>query len=190
MSIYELVVIDPPWKYRDKKTGGNHKSGSAQQYDVMTMEQIAALPVYQITAKHGVCMMWCTKPLLDVGIDVLRGWGFTYKTAVVWDKQSYGMGHWMRGSWEIVLVGVKGTVKPWYIQSVDIVTEKARRHSMKPDEFMAAIEQRCKGKKIELFARQQRDGWDCWGNEVESTFDFNKFMLGGFEQTSLFAEAK
>jgi N6-adenosine-specific RNA methylase IME4 len=176
---YELIVADPPWEYNDKKTGGSHKSGAVQQYHTMTAAQIRALPVYHVAAKNAFCLLWCTKPLLDVGLDVLRGWGFKYKTAIMWDKQNYGMGHYMRGSWEIVLVGVKGIPSPWRFQKIDIVTSKARKHSMKPEEFMVAIEQVVKGPKLELFARSLRHGWDCWGNEVESTFSFDEALMRG-----------
>ena len=84
---------------------------------------------------------------------------------------SWGMGFWYRGQVEVLLLGVKGKLKAFRIQKANFVEAKVRKHSQKPDEFYELIEATGLGPKIELFARNKRDGWDCWGNEVESDIE-------------------
>ena len=96
----------------------------------------------------------------------MEEWGFTYVTNLVWAKNTIGLGYYFRGQHEICLFGKKGQMKPESRSESTLVTAKKSKHSKKPEEFYKKIEAINSGPKIELFARNTRDGWDCWGNEV------------------------
>lgn len=122
-----------------KKRGGMN-SGAAAKYDVMTNEDIAALPIGQITEKNAVCFLWVTVPLLPEGMAVLSAWGFKYKTMLTWRKvMSLGMGFWFRGQCEHLLLGVKGTPKAFRCQEINFHQSKAGAHSSKPEHFRELI---------------------------------------------------
>ena len=169
MKKYQIICADPPWEYRNKKTGGSMKSGSITKYQTMSLQEICGLSVSTISDKNSVLFLWATVPLLPEALLVMEKWGFKYKTALFWRKiMSLGMGFWYRGQVEILLMGIKGKLKAFRIQKANFVQTKVRKHSQKPDEFYELIEASNLNPKIELFARQKRQGWDVWGNEVES----------------------
>jgi len=164
---YRVIYADPPWAYRNKRTGGSMNSGSASKYPVMTLEELAELPVPEIANKDSVLFLWATVPLLQEGIILLNMWDFEYKTSLFWRKiMLLGMGFWFRGQVEVCLLGVRGHVKPFRIQRSNFVQTKALRHSEKPEEVRQLIEATGLAPRIELFARQEVEGWSCWGNEV------------------------
>jgi len=174
---YQIIYADPPWAYRNKRTGGSMKSGAADKYPVMSLDDILALPVGAIADADAVLFLWATVPLLPEALSVVEGWGFKYKTLVVWRKiMSLGMGFWLRGQCELCLVGVKGKVKPFKLQRANFIQTKALRHSAKPEEMRKLIETTGLFPRIELFARQKVEGWDCWGNEVESDIDLMELV--------------
>lgn len=147
-------------------------SGSASKYPTMALESIKNLRVSDIAHKDSVCFLWATVPLLPEAMEVLKAWGYKYKTALFWRKiMSLGMGFWFRGQMEILLMGVRGKIKAFRIQRVNFIQAKVRKHSQKPDEFRELIEITGLSPKIELFARQKREGWDVWGNEVDSDIE-------------------
>ncbi len=121
---YEWIVADPPWPYRNVKTGGSMTSGSAAQYPVMTMDDILNLPVPEIAAKDCCCFLWTTTPLLPQGLAVLDRWGFEYKSALYWDKKNYPLGFWFRGRVEPCLIGIRGTVKAFRSSAVNIIQDE------------------------------------------------------------------
>lgn len=194
MGKYNVIYADPPWSYNDK-TGRNYEHGAAEKYDIMSNEDIANMPLSDITEKDAVCFLWVTVPLLVEGLDTLKSWGFKYKTKITWRKiMSLGMGYWFRGQCEDLLVGVKGKVKPFRQQvpnfhqsEYDIINDhvfqsKAGRHSQKPHHFRELISTAVKvsfdpPKMLELFARSRTGlfpddeykGWDVYGNEVNNS---------------------
>lgn len=169
MDKYRLIYADPPWSYRNKKTGGSMKSGSIAKYPTMSLQEICELPISDISAAESVLFLWATVPLLPEAFQVMERWGFKYKTMLTWRKiMSLGMGFWFRGQTEHLLLGVKGKVKAFRIQKANFIQCKAGKHSQKPDEFRELIELTGLQPRIELFARQKVDGWDVWGNEVKS----------------------
>ncbi len=173
MKKYQIIYADPPWKYNNVRTGGSLKSGAASHYPTMDIKSIATLPVQQIADKNSVCFLWATVPLLPEALFVLNRWGYRYKTALFWRKiMSLGMGFWFRGQVEILLLGTKGKVKAFRIQKSNFVQAKAGKHSQKPQEFRELLEEIKLQPRIELFAREKTDGWDVWGNEVESDIEF------------------
>lgn len=149
---YNVIYADPPWSYEVKKTGRDFKHGAAFNYDLMTNDDIAALPIGQITEKSAVCFMWVTVPLLPEGMATLKAWGFEYKTMITWRKiMSLGMGYWFRGQCEHLILGVKGNVKAFRQQTANFyqseyeitddqcVQSKAGKHSQKPGYFRDLI---------------------------------------------------
>lgn len=172
MKKYRLIYADPPYQYRNVRTGGSMNSGAAAKYPTMSFSEIESLPIGNIIDRDCACFLWVPVPLLPDGLSILRAWGFKYKTALFWRKiMSLGMGFWYRGQVEICLLGVSGKLKAFRIQKCNFVQSKASRHSEKPAEIRLLIEETGLIPRIELFARQKVEGWDCWGNEVESDIE-------------------
>lgn len=171
---YNIIYADPPWQYKDKKCSGN----CAKHYKCMTVKDICNLPIADISDRDCVLLIWATYPILNEALKVIDAWGFKYTSiAFQWVKQNksgqgfhFGVGHWTRSNTEPCLLATKG--KPYkYIQSKSesqLIISPIREHSRKPDEVRDKITKLFGSlPKIELFARQQIDGWDCWGNEIE-----------------------
>ncbi len=168
---YGLIMADPPWSFNAWSDGGNEKNAKAQ-YDCMSIEDICRMPVGPIAAPDCVLWLWATNPLLDKAFDVMRAWGFQFKTAGHWVKRgdsgklAFGTGYILRAAGEPFLIGVNGNPKT--SRSVRSVIEGPRReHSRKPDAAYAAAEALVTGvDRLDLFSRQTRHGWDSFGNEV------------------------
>ena len=146
-----------------------------RHYPVMDIRDIMALPVNQIAADDAVLFLWTTWPQLPQAMKVIEAWGFTYKTAGFdWTKLNkngtpfFGVGFYAKSNTEPCLLAVKGkTIKPAVNTVSMAVLAQRREHSRKPDEVIKRIEQMYPSqKKIELFAREGRPGWDAWGNEL------------------------
>jgi N6-adenosine-specific RNA methylase IME4 len=166
---YQVIYADPPYSYRNKRTGGSMISGAADKYPVMSLTDICSVPVPDLADKNSVLFLWATTPLLPEALQVMTAWGFKYKHSIYWRKiMSLGMGYWYRGQVEQLLVGVRGKVKAFRIQKTNIVQAKVRLHSQKPDEFYELIELTGLEPKIELFARNKRPGWSCYGDQIDS----------------------
>lgn len=170
---YDVILADPPWKYRNWSKRGEGK-GAAAQYDTMAVDDIMRLPVGNIAAKDSVLFMWATFPLLPQAFAVMRAWGFDYKTGGAWAKKTkngkdaFGTGYIFRSAAELFLVGTRGHVSPMNRKTRNIINAVAREHSRKPDEQYELIENLFPGtNRIELFARQHREGWDVFGNETD-----------------------
>ena len=172
MKKYQVIYADPPRLYRNKNTGGSMISGSAHKYSVMSDADICALPIKSIADKNAVLFLWATIPLLPETLEIMKVWGFNYKTAIIWRKiMSLGLGFWFRGQVELCLVGIKGNVKAFRCQKPNFIQSKVRKHSQKPEEMYELIEGLGIEPKIELFARQKREGWHSWGNEIENDIE-------------------
>jgi N6-adenosine-specific RNA methylase IME4 len=169
---YQVTVADPPWQYKNKKTGGSMKSGSAAKYPTMPLNEICDLPVPDICERDAILFLWGTTPLPRHSLEVMDAWGFRFKTKIYWVKPRLGMGFWFRGAVEECLVGTRGKVKAFRSSKPNVIFAAAREHSKKPEEFFGLIEPELTrfdlSSKIELFARGRRSGWDAWGNEVSA----------------------
>ena len=172
----DLMVVDPPSDFDNYSTKGEAK-GPRAQYETMSNDAIAALPVGHLAGSHCWLLLWGTAPKLNVNIRWLEGWGFKYVTELVWDKRhksgkkARGTGYVARNRHESVLIGKIG--EPLYRKPFDSLFEGVRReHSRKPDEFYAAADRFVPAhyRKLDLFARQSRPGWTTWGREA-SKFD-------------------
>lgn len=170
---YNIIYADPAWSYKDKALAGNR--GACCKYDVMSIKDIEELPVKNITADNCVLFMWVTMPKLNECFEVIKKWGFQYKTcAFTWIKQNkksdslfWGMGRWTRANAELCLIATKGKPKRKSAKVHSVIMSRIREHSRKPDETRERIVELCGDTpRIELFARQYAEGWDCWGNEV------------------------
>ena len=165
---YDVVCADPPWQYDNS----GFDQSAAAHYPTMTVEAIAALPTTDPTfpqfADPCVLFLWATSPLLPAAGSVMAAWGFDYKACLVWVKdRAPGLGWWINTRHELLLVGARGQTTP--IEKVDSVIEATvAGHSRKPIEAYAAID--CMFppglRRVEVFARAKRPGWDAWGNEV------------------------
>ncbi|MEC4591629.1 MT-A70 family methyltransferase [Nitrospirillum amazonense] len=169
---YSVILADPPWQYRLYSQKGESKAPQAH-YDCMDLDAIKALPVSQLAAPDAVCVMWATAPLLPQAIETMRAWGFAYKTAGAWGKQSstgrswaFGTGYVYRSAAEFWLVGTIGRPEQRSRSIRNLIVAPVREHSRKPDQMHADIEALWHGPYCELFARQARPGWDSWGNQV------------------------
>jgi N6-adenosine-specific RNA methylase IME4 len=167
---YDLIVIDPPWPFATWSAAGQGKSASAH-YRVMTLADIMALPVRGLLKDHAVVLLWATGAMLAQAVAVMEAWGITFKTELAWRKVTrngkvrMGCGFWARTMHEPVLLGTVG--KPCKFTMPSCFDGIAREHSRKPDEFYRMITERTPGlRRADVFAREKREGWDCWGDEV------------------------
>ena len=170
---YEVIYADPPWH---ETGGGRIKRGADKHYPLMHTHEIIALgdQVKTWAADDSLLFLWATNNYLPDALRVMDAWGYTYKTNLVWVKNQKGLGFYLRGKHELLLIGVRGrpphsrqglTRKGRYIPDSVLVADKGR-HSQKPDAIADMIEQMSKGPYLEMFARRARMGWDVWGNEV------------------------
>jgi N6-adenosine-specific RNA methylase IME4 len=165
---YRTIYADPPW---NEVGGGKIKRGADRHYSLMKTADIKMLPVQDIADDECWLYMWVTNNYLKDGLDVMEHWGFRYITNIVWAKTSFGLGYYFRGQHEICLFGVQGKLKPQVRNESTLILKPKDKHSKKPTEFYDKIENVSHGPYIELFARDTRDGWDSWGNEVETNND-------------------
>lgn len=172
---YEIIYIDPPWAFNDRNTGGSMKSGASAKYSVMNLDQIRGLPVPDIADENCVMFMWWVGSQPKEALDLIKSWGFKLKTmsGFVWVKKTklwkmfFGMGHWTRAGAECCLIATKGKPKRLSASVRSVVEAVNESHSKKPNIFADKIVELCGDlPRIELFARDKKEGWDSWGNEV------------------------
>ena len=167
MKKYQIIYADPAWSYGDKQ---NTKTlgGAIKHYGTMSTKDICALPIKEITEDNAVLFLWVTSPLLPDSLDVIKAWGFKYKTSFVWDKIKHNMGHYNSVRHELLLVATKGSCTPQVRKLFDsVVSEERTEHSKKPEFFREVIDTIYpSGKRIELFARRPVEGWETYGNQV------------------------
>jgi N6-adenosine-specific RNA methylase IME4 len=160
---YDVISIDPPWPYGREYDPST--SRVANPYPEMSIEEIGNinLPIKD----DAVLLLWTTHKFLPDSFQLLEKWGFNYKATMVWDKKQIGMGAWFRMQCEFCVVGIKG--KPIWENTTysEIISERRREHSRKPDSFFELINRICYGKKLEYFSREAREGWDIFGNDTE-----------------------
>lgn len=174
---FATVLADPPWQFvnRTGKMAPEHKR--LNRYGTMSLGDIKALPIPDIAEATAHLYLWVPNALLPEGLDVLRAWGFEYKSNIVWHKirkdgepDGRGVGFYFRNVTEIILFGVRGknarTLAPGRRQ-VNFIKTMKREHSRKPDELYPLIEACSPGPFLELFARGGRRGWTTWGNQAD-----------------------
>lgn len=179
---YQIIYADPPWSY---KRGNIPNGGVNKHYNTMPIEDICALSIP--TDKNAILYLWATTALLPEALQVMKAWGFEYKSSMIWDKVKLGVGYWFRGQHEFLLVGVKGKVSPppSKLRVSSILRQPRTEHSRKPDKIRDLIATWYPdATKLEMFARNDGnvnlfnenpfDGWDTFGNESVGGIELQK----------------
>jgi N6-adenosine-specific RNA methylase IME4 len=173
---FATVLADPPWRFQNRtgKMAPEHRRLS--RYGTMELSDIMELPVPQIVRPTAHLYLWVPNALVLEGLEVMRRWGFTYKTNIIWYKtrrdggpDGRGVGFYFRNVTELLLFGVRGkaarTLSPGRRQT-NIIVARKREHSRKPDEQYDIIERCSPGPYLEMFARHHRDDWVQWGDQA------------------------
>lgn len=192
---FATILADPPWQFQNRtgKVAPEHRR--LLRYPTMELEEIMELPVPRLAAARSHLYLWVPNALLAEGLEVMKRWGFTYKTNLVWCKirkdggpDGRGVGFYFRNVTELVLFGVRGsmrTLQPGRTQ-VNVMATRKREHSRKPDEIFDLIQACSPGPYLELFARFRREGWCQWGNEdVEANSLHGVAMRNGHDDSQL-----
>lgn len=173
---FGVILADPPWNYANAGCRG----AAENHYPTMTVDDICTLPIVTLAGDNSVLLLWATWPQLQEAFQVIQAWGFKYVTGFPWVKitsepsqtqwgsweiqPQYGVGFWMRGCTEPLLIARRGNVSPPTDGLIGLLSENYR-HSRKPENVYHYAET-LSGPYLELFARRQRLGWHSWGNEV------------------------
>lgn len=177
---FSTILADPPWQFMNRtgKMAPEHRRLS--RYGTMALPEICALPVAQVAEPTAHLYLWVPNALLPDGLAVMKAWGFSYKSNLIWHKtrkdggsDGRGVGFYFRNVTEIILFGVRGknarTLAPGRRQ-VNFIAEQKREHSRKPDQQYDLIEACSPGPYLELFARGTRPGWTTWGNQASDDY--------------------
>lgn len=174
---FTTIVADPPWQFMNStgKMAPEHKR--LHRYPTLTQQDILELPVAQLAADKSHLYLWVPNALVAEGLEVMKRWGFEYKTNLIWYKtrkdggpDGRGVGFYFRNVTEMILFGIRGknnrTLQPGRTQT-NIIVKQRREHSRKPDEQYDLIERCSPGPYLELFARNAHPGWKAWGNQID-----------------------
>lgn len=177
---FATILADPPWQFQNRtgKMAPEHKRLS--RYPTLSLEEIKNIPVSNALEDTAHLYLWVPNALLAEGLEVMSAWGFTYKTNLIWYKirkdggpDRRGVGFYFRNVTEVILFGVRGkkarTLQPGRTQE-NIIVQRKREHSRKPDEQYGLIEACSWGPYLEMFARGNRKGWHCWGNQADDYY--------------------
>lgn len=170
---YGVILCDPPWAFRN---GGN--GAAKNHYATMTPAELAELPVSSLARPDSLLLLWATWSQLDVALGLVEAWGFQYITGMPWVKiqadatvirPTYGVGQWVRGCSEPILIARRGKLKPPGTHYLGILSERME-HSRKPESLHQYAEG-FPGPYLEMFARRSVPGWDVYGNEIEGSIE-------------------
>lgn len=175
---FGTILADPPWRFQNRtgKMAPEHRRLS--RYGTMDLDEIMSLPVVEVSDSPSHLYLWVPNALLPEGLQVMKAWGFEYKSNIVWHKvrkdggsDGRGVGFYFRNVTELVLFGTRGknarTLPPGRRQ-VNLLGTRKREHSRKPDEFYDIVEACSWGPRLEIFARGARPGWSAWGDQAEA----------------------
>lgn len=187
------LYIDPPWDYKSKRTGGNMKSGAAQQYETLTNDELMAMEIPELMQRDSIAYVWVPPTILlqtdPSPLDVLKEWKIKPKSTIYWIKNAapntgrIGTGAWWRQEVEILIFGIRGKVPAFKIPERNYFFEERRAHSQKPEYVWHYVEAHSDRytNRIELFCRgEPRAGWYGWGNEC-----VGKHAIKVFQETLL-----
>lgn len=178
---FATVLADPPWRFTNRTGKMAPEHHRLSRYGTMGLDDICALPVSKVLAPTAHLYLWVPNALLPDGLQVMRAWGFEYKSNIVWHKirkdggsDGRGVGFYFRNVTELILFGVRGknarTLDPGRTQ-VNYLATRKREHSRKPDEQYELIEACSPGPRLEMFSRGTRPGWTVWGNQADETYE-------------------
>ena len=173
---FGTILADPPWRFQNStgKVAPEHKR--LARYRTLSLPEIKELPVAVFAAEVSHLYLWVPNALLPDGLEVMKAWGFHYKANIIWYKirkdggpDGRGVGFYFRNVTEVLLFGVRGkharTLRPGRSQ-VNVISQRKREHSRKPDEVYPIIESCSSGPFLELFARSKRSNWTVWGDQA------------------------
>jgi N6-adenosine-specific RNA methylase IME4 len=160
---FRTIYGDPPWQYGNQAT----RAATDNHYRTMTTEQLAALPIAALAADDCQLHLWTTNGFLREALDLIAGWGFAYKSMLVWCKEEMGLGNYWRVSHELLLLGTKGSAPFRDRGLISWLREPRGRHSAKPEKVRHLVERAGWGPRLELFGRHLADGWVVWGDQIE-----------------------
>lgn len=174
---YSTILIDPPWRFQNRtgKVAPEHRR--LHRYETMSFNEIGDLPVGQYATEKSHLYMWCPNALLPEGLDIMKKWGFKYKTNIVWYKirkdggpDGRGVGFYFRNVTELLLFGIRGSIRTLQPgrRQVNVISSRKEEHSRKPQESYRIIEECSPAPYLELFARERVPGWTQWGDQVDS----------------------
>jgi N6-adenosine-specific RNA methylase IME4 len=162
---YRCIVADPPWRYDLRDTDPSHDR--ILVYPTMPVADICALDVTSIAHRDCVLWLWTTNAHMSYVPEVLRAWGFEWKTVLTWCKDRMGLGIWLRGQTEHCVLAIRGNPTVQLTNQTTVLHAPVRAHSQKPEEFYTLVESLCPAPRYAyLFSREQRQGWDMHGDEV------------------------
>jgi N6-adenosine-specific RNA methylase IME4 len=173
---YGAIYADPPWYFRNWSAKGTGRN-AISHYDCLNRETLTHLPVAQLAADDCALFLWATDPMLPDAFELIKAWGFTFKTVgFYWVKLNAmakheadfftGLGYWTRANPEQCLLATRGNPRRRAKNVRRLVVDRRREHSRKPDCVRERIESLVDGPYLELFARETKRGWDCWGDQV------------------------
>lgn len=168
---FNVICADPPWSYDNQP---EQWGATILHYKAMTTEEICDLKIKEKADDDAVLFLWVTNPMIPDAFDVLDAWGFEYKTNIVWVKTHLkrpGSGFYIRGRHELLFIATRGAFTPLNIKISppigSVIRSPVREHSRKPPEAYKIIERLYpRTKRLELFAREKRRGWEVWGDET------------------------
>lgn len=165
------VITDPPWRFDDRGSRAA-PDGKAFKYHTMSNEEIRAIPLSSVAAPRSHLYCWTTEVHLELALECLRGWDFTFKKALVWVKRGVtgklqiGMGHYYRTAKELCLFATRGGCPAAVHNLPDVFEAPRTKHSQKPEQIHRWAELLSPGPRLEVFARRQVPGWTCWGDQL------------------------
>jgi N6-adenosine-specific RNA methylase IME4 len=168
---YNAILADPGWRFkvRSRKTGLSRSADV--HYATASTEDICAIPVAKTATEDCVLLLWATVPMLRDALEVMAAWGFEYKSSFEWIKNKIGLGFWNRNQHELLLLGTRGRIQapPPGLRRSSVIEAPRRKHSQKPGEVYELIERYFSLlPRVELFARDPREGFDGWGLEYSA----------------------
>ena len=196
---FSTIYADPPWRFQNRTGKMAPEHQRLLRYPTMTLEEILELPVNRLAAAEAHLYLWIPNALVAEGLEVMKRWGFTYKTNLVWYKirkdggpDGRGVGFYFRNVTELILFGVRGNMRTFERgrTQVNIIPKQKREHSRKPDEIYDLIEECSPGPYLELFARHPCKGWIQWGNEIVEDFSSHPVRKVNRENQMVLLEIK
>jgi len=161
-GLFDVIVVDPPWEFQ-QEYDPNFARGTGD-YPTMSLDKIKAIKLP--SKKDCVLWLWVTNNRIKEGFEVLESWGFIYRDILTWDKEIMGIGSWLRNQTEHCLMATKGHPVMELTNQTTVIREKRTKHSKKPEIFYRVVEKLCIGEKLDYFARERKNGWSSYGDEL------------------------
>jgi N6-adenosine-specific RNA methylase IME4 len=161
---FRVIVVDPPWRYDLRNADPSHQVASP--YPSLCIADIKKLQIKSVSCKDSILWLWSTNAHLPDAFEIVKTWGFEFKTMLTWGKTTKGMGDWLRGQTEHCLMCIRGKPLIQLTNQSTLLIAAKSRHSKKPEEFYKMIEKMCPGSKLEMYQRRPRKGWTGHGDEV------------------------